>query len=183
MKFMLLIGDGAVGKMTVGQHLMKSTGLKLFHDHMMLETVLQIFDRYDSEVIQRLRMVVFDEFARSEHPGMIYTFQWAFENQDDWDYVNSIFEIFHPYCKDFYIVELVAPLDVRIERNKTENRLKHKPSKRNLKFSERLLVWDDKLYRTVSLPNELPFENYLRIDNSDLSADDCAKLIQTRFNL
>lgn len=183
MKFVLLVGDGAVGKMTVGQELMKTTGLSLFHDHMMLETVLQIFDSYDSEVIQRLRMVVFEEFAKRKGKGMIYTFQWAFEHQEDWDYINSIFEVFAPYCKDFYIVELVAPLAVRIERNKTENRLKNKPSKRNLKFSEQLLVWDDRLYRTVSLPNELPFENYIKIDNTDISAEECAQLIQARFNL
>lgn len=183
MKFVLLIGDGAVGKMTVGQELMKITGLKLFHDHMMLETVLQIFDNYDSDVIQDLRMTVFHHFAKSDREGMIYTFQWAFDLQEDWDYVERIFKVFHPYCEAFYIVELVAPLEVRLLRNRTENRLLHKPSKRNLKFSDRLLVWDDKLYRTVSHENELPFENYIKINNSELSAHEVAKQIQEYFNL
>ena len=34
MKLVILIGDAAVGKMTVGQELMKQTGLRLFHNHM-----------------------------------------------------------------------------------------------------------------------------------------------------
>ena len=43
MKLLILIGDAAVGKMTVGQELMKQTGLRLFHNHMMIEPVLEIF--------------------------------------------------------------------------------------------------------------------------------------------
>ena len=43
MKLVWIIGDAAVGKMTVGQELMKQTGLRLFHNHMMIEPVLEIF--------------------------------------------------------------------------------------------------------------------------------------------
>ena len=39
MKLVLIIGAGAVGKMTVGQELMKITDLRLFHNHMMIEPV------------------------------------------------------------------------------------------------------------------------------------------------
>ena len=42
-KLVLLVGNGAVGKMTVGQELMKQTGLRLFHNHMTIEPVLEIF--------------------------------------------------------------------------------------------------------------------------------------------
>ena len=40
MKFILIFGPQAVGKMTVGQELQKITGLKLFHNHMTLVTFL-----------------------------------------------------------------------------------------------------------------------------------------------
>ena len=40
MKLVLIIGSGAVGKMTVGQELMKITDLRLFHNHMMIEPVI-----------------------------------------------------------------------------------------------------------------------------------------------
>ena len=43
MKLVFLFGDAAVGKMTVGQELTKITDLKLFHNHMSIEPVLEIF--------------------------------------------------------------------------------------------------------------------------------------------
>ena len=43
MKFVFIIGDAAVGKMTVGQELMKITDLRLFHNHMTIEPVIEIF--------------------------------------------------------------------------------------------------------------------------------------------
>ena len=47
MKLVFILGDAAVGKMTVGQELMKITGLRLFHNHMTIEPVIEIFGRYD----------------------------------------------------------------------------------------------------------------------------------------
>ena len=64
MKFVFMIGDGAVGKMTVGQALTKITPLRLFHNHMMIEPVLEIFGQWRPDVTQRLRQVIFEEFAK-----------------------------------------------------------------------------------------------------------------------
>ncbi len=43
MKFVLLFGPQAVGKMTVGQELERLTGLKLFHNHMTIDLVAPFF--------------------------------------------------------------------------------------------------------------------------------------------
>ena len=40
MKLVVIIGNGAVGKMTVGQELANITGLRLFHNHMSIEPIL-----------------------------------------------------------------------------------------------------------------------------------------------
>ena len=42
-----MIGNAAVGKMTVGQELMKLTGLRLFHNHMTIDSVIEIFGQYN----------------------------------------------------------------------------------------------------------------------------------------
>ena len=60
MKLVLIIGSGAVGKMTVGQELMKITDLRLFHNHMMIEPVLEVFGGFNGAVIQKLRESIFD---------------------------------------------------------------------------------------------------------------------------
>jgi shikimate kinase len=44
MKLVILFGPPAVGKMTVGQELAKATGLKLFHNHVTIELVLNFFE-------------------------------------------------------------------------------------------------------------------------------------------
>ena len=78
---------------------------------------------------------------------------------------------------------MVAPLQTRLARNVTENRLKHKASKRDVAMSERRLLNDDKRFRLESLEGELPFENYIKINNADLTAGEVAAIIKERFDL
>lgn len=183
MKLVFLIGDAAVGKMTVGQALMKQTGLRLFHNHMMIEPVIEIFGAFNGHVTQQLREVIFHEFSKSDNKGMIFTYLWAFDMQSDWDYVAHVSDIFRQQGAEIYYVELIAPQEVRLQRNETANRLAHKASKRDLEASRARLLWDDANYRCVSLPGEIPFENYLRIDNSKVSAETAAKMIREHFAL
>ena len=183
MKLVFLIGDAAVGKMTVGQELMKQTGLRLFHNHMMIEPVIEIFGAFNGHVTQQLREEIFHEFAKSENEGMIFTYLWAFDMQSDWDYVAHVSEIFRQQGAEIYYVELIAPQEVRLQRNETANRLAHKASKRDLEASRARLLRDDANYRCVSLLGEIPFENYLRIDNSEISAETAAKMIREHFAL
>ena len=183
MKLVFLIGDAAVGKMTVGQELMKQTGLRLFHNHMMIEPVIEIFGAFNGYVTQQLREVIFHEFAKSDNKGLIFTYLWAFDMQSDWDYVAHVSDIFRQQGAEIYYVELIAPQEVRLQRNETANRLAHKASKRDLEASRARLLRDDANYRCVSLPGEIPFENYLRIDNSEISAETAAKMIRERFAL
>jgi len=183
MKLVVLIGDAAVGKMTVGQELMKQTGLRLFHNHMMIEPVIEIFGAFNGYVTQQLREVIFREFVKSGNEGMIFTFVWAFDMQSDWDYIRHVSDIFRQQGGEIYYVELIAPQEVRLQRNETANRLTHKASKRDLASSRQRLLRDDANYRCVSFPGEIPFANYLRIDNTDLTPEAAATLIREHFGL
>ena len=183
MKLVFLIGNSAVGKMTVGQELMKQTGLRLFHNHMMIEPVIEIFGAYNGAVTQQLREVIFREFAQSDLEGMIFTYMWAFDMQSDWDYVAHVADIFQQQGAQIYYVELVAPQHIRLQRNETANRLAHKASKRDIAASRQRVLRDNARYRCESLPGELPFENYMKIDNSDLPPETVATMIRQRFGL
>ena len=183
MKLVLLVGNGAVGKMTVGQELMKLTDLRLFHNHMTIEPVLEIFGTFHTDAILQMREVIFREFAKSDNYGMIHTIMWAFDMQEDWDYINHVVDIFKEHNAEIYCVELVAPQEIRLQRNETPNRLAHKASKRDLASSrERVIAMDEK-FRLESNPGEIPFENYMRIDNSNLEPDVVAAMIKERFAL
>lgn len=178
MKLVLIVGSGAVGKMTVGQELMKITDLRLFHNHMMIEPVIDILGYFHGGVTQKLREVIFEEFLKSDNVGMIFTFLWAFDMPSDWEYITTLAARFD----EVYCVELIADQAVRLERNKTENRLKNKASKRDLEVSRQRLLNEER-YRLVSNEGEIPFENYLRIDNTNLEPDVVAQMIKEKFNL
>ena len=183
MKFVFLLGDAAVGKMTVGQELMKITDLRLFHNHMTIEPVIEIFGRYDGKTISEIRDVIFRNFAASDQYGMIFTLMMDFDMPSEWEYLEHVKAIFEPNGTEFYYVELIAPQEIRLKRNVTENRLKNKASKRDIEISNQRLINDDNRFRCVSYEGEFPFENYLRIDNSDMAPEDAAKLIKETFGL
>ena len=183
MKLVLLVGNGAVGKMTVGQELMKQTGLRLFHNHMTIEPVLEIFGQFHTNAILQMREVFFREFAKTDNYGMIHTIMWAFDCQEDWDYINHVVDIFKENNAEIYCVELVAPQEIRLLRNETPNRLTHKPSKRDIDQSRERVIAMDQKYRFESKPGEIPFENYMSIDNSELEPEVAAAMIKERFRL
>ena len=183
MDLIVLIGSGAVGKMTVGQELMKITDFRLFHNHMMIEPVIEVFGDYCGPVVDRLREVIFEEFLKTKYRGMIFTYMWAFDMQEDWDYIRSVAERFEATGGNVYYVELVADQAVRLERNRTENRLRNKASKRDLAVSQERLLREDSRYRLVSREGEIPFENYIRIDNTRMEPQEAARLIKDKFAL
>ena len=185
-KFVVIIGATAVGKMTVGQELQKITGLPLFHNHMTIDLVANFFD-YGTKEGQRLvglfRQEIFEAVAKSDLPGMIFTYMWAFDSQSDWDYIQKISDLFEEHGAEIYYVELIADKDVRWERNKTTNRMENKPTKRNLEFSQSLFTRTESKYRLVSHEGEITFQNYLRIDNTQREAEDVARQIKDEFGL
>ncbi len=183
MKLVFIIGDAAVGKMTVGQELMSMTKLRLFHNHMTIEPVIEIFGRYDGKTIAEMRDLIFRNFAASENEGMIFTMMMDFDMPSEWEYLEHIKGIFEPYGTEFYYVELIAPQEIRLKRNVSENRLKHKASKRDIESSNQRLINDDRNHRCVSYEGEITFDNYLRIENSDMAPVDAARLIKETFHL
>ena len=181
MKLVILFGGAAVGKMTVGQELAKITDLRLFHNHMTIEPILDIFGYFNTSAIQKFREIIFEEFAQSDAYGIIFTCMWALDMQSDWDYIEHIKSIFKD--ADIYFVELNAPQEVRLQRNITENRLKNKPSKRNIDLSNQLLINDDANHRFESYDGEIPFDNYIKMDNANIPAKDAAEIIKDEFGL
>lgn len=178
MKLVLIVGAGATGKMTVGQELMKITNLRLFHNHMTIEPVIDIFGYFKADTILKLREIIFDDFVNSDCKGMIHTMIWAFDMKSDWEYVKNLSKKFD----EVYCVELIASQNVRLERNKTENRLKNKASKRDIEASTIRLLNEDK-HRLISNEGEIPFKNYLRINNENIEAKEVAEIIKKKFML
>ena len=186
MQLVFIVGDSAVGKMTVGRELADQTGLKLFHNHLAIEPVLEIFGYWHKKAVHDIRWTIFNEFAQTNQKGLIYTMMMNFDNlKEESAYLDSIVDIFNKYNKvvDVYFIELDADQKTRLDRNRTENRLLHKPSKRDIENSDKRLVDDDKQGRFISKDGEVEYSNFLRIVNDNLSVEEQVKLIREKFNL
>lgn len=187
MRLLFIFGAHAAGKMTVGQAVSRLTPMKLFHNHMTIEPVIELFGAYNGAAVERLRQVVFEEFAKTDNYGLIFTFIWAFDVSYDEEYVRRLSKMYEDAGAQVDYVELVAPQEVRLVRNRTENRLQHKASKRDVALSEARFLDAESRYRCVSEPGEIVRrlgiapERYLRIDNTELSPDAVADMIVRHF--
>lgn len=185
MDFVIIIGPPAVGKMTVGYELQQLTGLRLFHNHMTIDLVMNFFEWGSPQfkLVSEFRRRIFEEVAGSDLPGLIFTYVWAFDHPSDRTFIDECCDIFRPRGARIHFVELVAPLAVRLERNQTEFRLQHKPPKRDVERSEQMLRQNEERYRLNSA-GDFPYpESHLRIDNTDLLAAEAARMIAEHFAL
>lgn len=186
MKLLMIVGPSAVGKMTVGKHISRKTGLKLFHNHMSIDLVHHFFDfgtapfRKLDEVI---RFSIFETVASSDLPGLIFTVVPDFDDPEDKEYIERIRGIFHSAGGTSVIAELSAPLEVRLKRNVLPDRLQEKPLKRNLALSEKILRNEFEHHRTSTQEGEFQGDDYLRLDTSEISAEEAADQIIEYFQL
>jgi len=185
MKFVWIFGPQAVGKMTVGQELEKLTGFKLFYNHMTLDFTKQFFDDVNSvgcigrELVNDIRHSVFTAFAKSDKKGLIFTTGKRAFHPHRIENADEILAVFENEGIPCYLVELEATLDARLARNVTENRLKFKPYKKDIeKTTKHIMDWE----KFDRFSDESHRENYIKIDNTNLSAEEVANIICEKFN-
>ena len=193
MHFVCVFGPPAVGKMTVGRALCDLTGFKLFHNHMSVEPILEVFDFGTPpffRLVGEIRRRVVEEAVVAGLPGLVFTYVWALDDEGEARFVAGLVDVVERGGGTVHFVELTAPLDVRRVRNATELRREHKRTHRDAELSERIL---DDLERYVlnSPDGQAPepaaslFEgrDLVRIDNTDLSPDEVARQVARRFDL
>ena len=179
-----IIGPQAVGKMTVGQELSRATGYKFMHNHQTIE-LLPIFD-YGTPSFQRLlfdfRVSIFEEVAASEISGFIFSCMSDFDSVLDRGQTECYMAPFVRRGARVLFVELEASFEARLERNGTEHRGHHKPSKRDTAFSEKLLRKgeEDRFKSKSGFPYAYP---HLKINNENLSPQEVAWEICAHFGL
>lgn len=185
MRLLLLLGPPAVGKMTVGTAVAAASAYRLFHNHASIEPLLEVFD-YGSPPFSRLldefRRRVIDE-AAGAGVDLILTLVWDLESEVETATVESYLAPYADRGAEIHIVELAADLATRLARNRTKFRLAEKRSKRdvgwsdgNVRDAERLAVSTRPGRRTVG-HRVLERHRFLRLDNTDVPADEAARRI------
>jgi AAA domain len=193
MELVVIFGPPAVGKMTVGHELCRLTGYKLFHNHMTVEPVLDIFP-FGTPPFERLvdefRRRIIEEAVHAELDGLVFTFVWGLDLSEDTRMVASYLDIVESRGGRARLVELYAGQAERLARNTTEFRLDRKRSKRDLEFARNNLLQLDSHYvmntgglgRTLA-EDVIERHDYLRVDNTDVDAATVARQVVDHFGL
>lgn len=176
-----LIGPPAVGKMTVGQELCRRTGYKLFHGHVLADVLTPYFP-FGTPPFGRLgrawRRLFYEEAVRARL-NLVMTVAWRFDLPAD---AESIWHELQPYIAGGRVlcVELLAPLDIRLERNRTENRRRHK----NAYWVTDAYLHDIYTAHRYDSGGAFPFDlPHLRLETAHLSAEAAAQRIAEYFAL
>ncbi len=178
---LFVVGPPAVGKMAVGAEVAKRTGFKLLHNHMTIEPLLRLFDWEDPPfmpLVDEFRRRILEAFAKSDKRGLVFTVVWAFGHPGEAEAMERYAAPFRAAGSRIMLAELEASLDERLKRNETEFRLLEKPSKRDLVASKARMLENVDKYRLNSESGELAdWPDYVRIDNTTLSAEEAAERI------
>ncbi|MFN6963236.1 MAG: AAA family ATPase [Pyrinomonadaceae bacterium] len=178
MKLIVIHGPPAVGKLTVANAVAERTGFKVFHNHLTIDCTRPVFEFGTEAFWQinvRLRCVVIAEAAR-RGIDLIHTFCYG-RGPDD-AYFRELVSAATDNGGTVHAVLLDCRDDVRRERIVEESRLRLR------KLTDPAAVVDRSKQRfELTSPHPDLEHETLRIDTSDISPDDAARLIIRRFAL
>jgi hypothetical protein len=185
MTLLFVFGPPAVGKMTVGRAIADASDFRLFHNHHVIEPLLDVFDYGTppfNRLLEELRLRVLEEVAASG-TDLVRTLVWGLDLPEDAAYVRRHIRPFVEGGHRVAFVELYADLDTRLARNRTPYRLAEKKSKRDLVWSEENVRELERYQMSTGVPS--PADDviaafpYLRIDNTERPPDEVAAEVLT----
>ncbi len=181
----VICGPQAVGKMTVAESVRDKLKYNLMMNHDSIEVSDKIFGfgtPAQKEFNTLFREKAF-EIAVKHNVDLLFTFVCAFDVPQQREYLNGLADMFESNGGNFYFVELSADLETRLARNETPHRMERKASKKDVEWSRANLLRDAERYRLNSDPDEVWFENHIKIDNTNLTPNEVADIIISAFNL
>jgi len=127
MKLIFIYGLPASGKLTVAQELGAITGYKLFHNHLVVDLLLSVFE-FGSPAFVALReefwLSIFDQACRSQLPGLIFTF--APEATVRPEFITKTISTVTAAGSEVDFIELTCPLEELKRRMGSLSRLQYK---------------------------------------------------------
>lgn len=181
----LICGPQAVGKMTVAENLRDKLKYNMMMNHDSIEVSDRIFGfntPAQREFNSLFRKIAF-ELAVKHNVDIIFTYVAAFEKPEEIEYLKNLESQFTKAGGHFYFVELSADLETRLKRNLTPHRMERKTSKKDTKWSEENLLRDTQKHKLNTEPEEIIFENHLKIDNTNLLPEQVADLVISEYKL
>lgn len=189
MNLVIIIGPSAVGKRTVGLELAKLTNYTLVHNHQPKDFIIDVNGEFDVELLREVRKTVVKYYAENQVQGLILSFRYNYMSSGSMFHLRDLIEIVTEADSQssVYIVELVSPLEIRLDRNISDDRqeLKYVKTVEEMEGNESSGVYSyDELDSHFNIIKDvLNVDNMyiMRIDNSNMGAVDVAELIHKKI--
>lgn len=181
MHLVVILGPPAAGKMTVGREVARRTGYKLFHNHMSIEPVLEIFEFGSpsfQRLVQPLRRGVIEESVLAGLEGLVFTYVWAVDEDPDAEAIATLIAPVADSGNRVDFVELVVDEDTCVAREGTAERVRHKRSKANVDWAvahNRELHADHEFRTEGNFP--LPHPHHVVDNNGDSPSATAAEIV------
>lgn len=174
MKLIFLYGPAAAGKLTVGRALQQMTGLRLFHNHLVVDTLLSVFQFGTPSFVRLREQTWLSVFEAAAHEGISLIFTFAPESTVNPEFVESAISTVQDAGGEICFVELTCPIDVLEQRMEDPSRAQFLKLRSVETFRE---------LRRIGADLFPPIPAELSIDTSAVEPAEAARRICDRFNL
>lgn len=176
MNLIVIYGPPAVGKLTIAKALATLTGYTVFHNHMtvdVLDSLIGYGRRGFFQLLDRVRLVIFEGAARAKVPGIIFTFVYA--HPHDIAFVRQMIRAVGKHGGHIHFVWLSCSPQVLSRRV-------GKPSRRHFGKIRTVSALKKNLAE-ANIVSEIPGAQSLHIDTTRMSPNVAAKNIVKHFHL
>jgi chloramphenicol 3-O-phosphotransferase len=115
MKLLFLHGPAAAGKLTIGRALQDLTGFRLFHNHLVVDTLLAVFPFGTPSFVALREQIWLSVFEAAAKDGISTIFTFAPETTVNPSFIDKAVSTIHNAGGEICFVKLDCPVDV-IER-------------------------------------------------------------------
>ncbi len=164
MKLIVLYVPPAAGKYTIAKEVAEKTGYKLFHNHLTIDLLKSVFTFGTPDFFrlsQKIRLDIFEQAAKENIPGVIFTF--VYEKKSDDDFIKKLLNTITSNGGEVMFIQIYCEKDELVKRVKEESRKQfHK-----VKSEEDLLKSLNKGDKMFAID----FVVSTKIDNTHLTAE------------
>jgi hypothetical protein len=174
-----LYGPPAAGKLTIAEKVRDLTGFRLFHNHLTVNAIREVFDFGSPPLVELLHRVRLDVFATATRAGLSV----IFTNSSAWGGSGGRqrFEAFADEAAHVVVtaggvpvfVRVTAPLEVLESRLGNESRRAHGKLVDRARLRELVAAMDEPRAKAGDLT----------VDTSEMTADDAARAVAAAAEL
>ncbi|HMF53845.1 MAG TPA: AAA family ATPase [Edaphobacter sp.] len=175
MKLLFLHGPAASGKLTVARALQNLTGFRLFHNHLVVDTLLSVFPFGTPSFVRLREQMWLSVFEAATKDGISLIFTFAPESTVNASFIKAAVYVVQERGGEVCFVQLTCPVD-ELER-RMEN-----PSRAQFLKLRSVATFRELRQKGADRFPELPSSG-LSIDTSTVEPAEAARRIAAHFHI